>query len=56
MKRRYYPGDEYRQDYDLLERICAITGGHVYSIKKTSMDLAKDLGITWPIKNNGETD
>ena len=45
-----YLGAKHYQNYSLLQKICDITGGHPYSLKKVAMELAKDLGITWPLR------
>ena len=49
MARRYI-GRIYYQDYNILEKICAATGQHPYSLKRSSMLLANELGMEWPLR------
>ena len=47
---RKYDGRIYYQDYSILDKICAATGQHPYSLKRSSMLLVNELGIEWPLR------
>ena len=47
---RLYDGVKYYQDYNLLMKLCEATGQHPYSLKRSSMLLAKSLDIKWPLR------
>ena len=50
MAQKYLGSSSYIQDYNLLNKIYAITGKPPYSVKRVAILLAKDLGIDWPLE------